>query len=291
MAIAQTPTATLAPLGGSPLPEGAAVTFTSGLSRELGPTETVKLPLVTGGAATRGTDYRIVCIEPAPAGSATCNFTNGKVSSVTFNGAHMTDHRTTGPLRLETIEDNTVEANETVTLQLGGGTPTTMTITDAPASVEVEFTNSSFSVSENLNFQPVLRLNNAAGRDLEIPLIFTPGTATPGTDYTPVASVTIKATGVLTPSFDIPIIDDNYHEGDETFTVAIDRSRLPAGVTAGSPWRTTVTITEDDLPPHGSCSARTTSSSPSRRTPAARTTRSALRRRLMLTRTPESWRG
>ena len=252
MAIAQTTSARLFPLGGTTLPEGAGATFNLVLSRDLESTEAVKLPLTIGGTATRGEDYRIVCIDASPAESATCNDINGDSPSITFNGAHVPSSlRTTGPLRLETIEDNTVEAtDETVTLQLGGGATTTMTITDAPASVTVSFTNGSFSAAENAGqFQPVFSVDNAAGRDLEIPLIFTPGTATPGTDYTPVASATIKADGRSTSSFDIPIIDDNYHEGDETFRVAIDRSRLPDGVTAGSPWRTTVTIKEDDLPP------------------------------------------
>ena len=250
--VREPPTAKLSPIGGSStLPEGAGTTFNVLLSRELGPAETVKLPLTIGGTATRGTDYRIVCIDASPAGSATCNDIDGDSPSITFDGAHVpSNDRTTGPLRLETIEDNTAEANETVTLQLGGGMTTEMTITEAPSSVEVSFTKSSFSVSENAGqFQPVFRLDNRTGRDLEIPLIFTPGTATPGTDYTPIASATIPADGRSTSSFDIPIIDDNYHEGDETFRVAIDRAGLPAGVTAGTITRATVTITEDDLPP------------------------------------------
>ena len=70
MAIAQTPpTATLSLVGASPLPEGAGLTFNVALVRALDPAETVTLPLVIGGTATRGTDYRIVCIDSSPAGA------------------------------------------------------------------------------------------------------------------------------------------------------------------------------------------------------------------------------
>ena len=250
MAIAQTPpTATLSPsVSVTLLPEGAGLDFNVRFGRALGSTEKVTLTLVIGGTAARGTDYRIVCIDSSPAGAATCNDTNGKVSSVTFNGAHMTGRRerVSHPLRLETIEDNMAEGDETVTLQLGGGATTTMTIAEAPSSVEVSFNRGSFSVSESLNFQPVFRLNKAAGRDLVIPLIYTDVTATPGTDYTPIASATIPADGDLRPSFDIPIIDDEDHEGDETFMVAIDTDNLPAGVRAGSITQATFTIKNDD---------------------------------------------
>ena len=185
----------------------------------------------------------------SPAGSATCNDIDGDSPSITFDGAHMTGtrKRTTGPLRLETIEDNTVEADETVTLQLGGGTPKTMTITPAPDSVEVSFALPSFSAAEDAGlFQPVFNLDNAPGRDLVIPLIFTDMTATSGADYTPVASATIPATGSDRSTFDIPVIDDKVQEEDETFTVAIDEARLPAGVTVGSRSLATFTITDND---------------------------------------------
>ena len=239
--------------GASPLPEGAGGVFTVGLSRALGRTETVKLPLTIGGTATLGTDYQIVCIDASPAGSATCNDIKGDSSSITFHGAHMTGtrKRTTGPLRLQTIEDGTFDPGETVTLQLGGRGATTIKIVEAPASVKVAFTKATFKVAEGGGlFQPVFGLDNAPGRDLVIPLIFTDMTSTSGTDYTPIAGATIPANGKNTSTFDIPIIDDDDHEGDETFTVTIDRARLPAGVTVGSQSQATFTITDDDsLPP------------------------------------------
>ena len=256
LAIAQTEPVTgyFVSLGGTVLPEGADVTFNSVLERHFDRTETHKLELVIGGTATRGTDYRIVCIESAPAGAATCNDINGDTPSITFDGAKMIRNgnptrRITGPLRLETIEDGDWK-DETVTLQLGGGTTRTFTITDAPHSVEVTFATDTYSISEGDRFfQPVMRLDKAAGRDFVLPLTYANMTATSGTDYTALSGVTIPADGKLTVTFDIPVNDDNIHEGNESFRVGIDLSRLPAGVTMGSTPYATVTIRDDDPDP------------------------------------------
>ena len=248
-------TATLSFVGGDPLPEGAGGVFNVELSRALGPAETVKLPLVIGGTATRGTDYRIVCIDASPAGSASCNDIDGDSPSITFDGAHVPSNgRTTGPLRLETIEDKTVEwPDEKVTLQLGGGRTREMTITDAPSSVRVSFTRAKYTVAEDDGkLQAIFKLDKAAGRNLVIPLTYVDVTATSGADYTRFASVTIPPTGSLTHSVDIPVIDDDLYEGNETFKVGIDRSGLPAGVRVDSIGgddgidHATVTITDND---------------------------------------------
>ena len=45
-------------------------------------------------------------------------------------------------------------------------------------------------------------------------------------------------------TFDIPIINDMIHEGDESFTLTIVSSSLPSRVSHGSPSMTTVTIVD-----------------------------------------------
>ena len=47
-------------------------------------------------------------------------------------------------------------------------------------------------------------------------------------------------------SFDIPIIDDNILEDNETFLVAINSDSLPSSITLGSIDKTTVTIVDDE---------------------------------------------
>jgi len=46
--------------------------------------------------------------------------------------------------------------------------------------------------------------------------------------------------------FDVTITGDDVLEGNEDFTVSIDSSSLPDGVTRGSPGSATVTILDDD---------------------------------------------
>ena len=45
-------------------------------------------------------------------------------------------------------------------------------------------------------------------------------------------------------TFDIPIINDMIHEGDESFTLSIVSSSLPSRVSRRSPSMTTVTIVD-----------------------------------------------
>ena len=46
--------------------------------------------------------------------------------------------------------------------------------------------------------------------------------------------------------FNVTINDDNIVEGNENFTLSIDPSSLPNGVTVVNPVQTTVTIVDDD---------------------------------------------
>ena len=77
----------LAILGGSPLPEGAGFGFNVALSRALRADEMATLPLIIGGTATRGTDYRLSCVSQEPQVFFTCSGLGGNNPSITFNGA------------------------------------------------------------------------------------------------------------------------------------------------------------------------------------------------------------
>ena len=234
--------------GGSPLPEGAVISFNTALTRALGSNETVTLPLTIGGTATLGTDYRLTCRSLEPLVFFTCSDLNGNNPSITFDGAKLKGRDLfAGPLRLEALEDNTSESNETVTLALGGGRASTVTIIDAPASVALSFLSDTYSVDEDYDIMhTVIHVTPAGGRDITVPLIFTNITATGGADYTSLAQVVLKADGITRQSLDIAILDDTVFEGDETFKVAIDTTKLPAGVTAGSITEATVTIVDND---------------------------------------------
>ena len=73
-------------------------------------------------------------------------------------------------------------------------------------------------------------------------MLFTTG----GNDYTAGPyTVTIPALQTSV-QFDVPINNDNILEADEMFSLNIDSSSLPDGVTSGTPDNAVVTITNDD---------------------------------------------
>jgi Calx-beta domain len=63
-------------------------------------------------------------------------------------------------------------------------------------------------------------------------------------DFATVVGTFSFAAGETMKSFDIPIIDDSYHEGNETFTVVLSN---PSAAALGTPSTATVTIIDNDL--------------------------------------------
>ena len=239
-------------LGGTPLSEGGRFAFSLFLSKALDGDQTLTLPLALGGTATRGTDYRLVCGEFTTL--ITCNGLNGATPSLTFHGEGFNKRSSINTARLgnalwfEAIEDDTAESNETVTLSLGGRS-VTVTLQDAPSSVTLAFRQANYSAYENGRFlQPTLEVDAAPGQDITVPLIFNNITATEGRDYEAVATVTFHANGNTVNSFTIKLLDDNVYEGDETFLLRIDTSKLPSWVTVGSQGSAVATIRDNEQP-------------------------------------------
>ena len=249
--------ADLANLGGKTVPEGGDVGFNLVFKRN---TRYVRpgdppltLPLTIGGTATLGTDYRLSCADEYAGIVITCSGLNGNNPTITFDGSRLQSpsNRRLEALYLETLEDNTAESNETVKLAVGDGQTYTLTIKDAPSSVSVSFTRTSYTVPEGgVVAELVALVTPATGRELTIPLILTDGTTVAGEDYTSVSQMVIKADGRTEQLLNIPILDDTVYEGDETFTIAIDTANLPAGVTAGATTSAPVTIVDDDPAPN-----------------------------------------
>ncbi len=253
----------------STFPEGSATIFNSALSHPhfLDGDQTLTAPLIIGGTATLGEDYRLSCFETDPVGQATCNYDeNGRISSVTFHGERMgpNENRVRGPLRLEVMEDDKDEPSETLTLSYGSEDPrrsANLTITDAPTSFSLSFTRPSFKVNEerdvlkNAVLQSVIVILPATGRPFTLPLRFTDITATAGEDYRIPANVVFPANGRTRESFDIEILHDTVFEGNETFRMEIDESKLPEGFTVGANGSVLVTIIDDEEIPDATVAA------------------------------------
>jgi len=69
------------------------------------------------------------------------------------------------------------------------------------------------------------------------------GKASPRCDYTDTIGTLQFAAGETSKSFSVPIIDDSYAEGNETFTVSLNNV---SGASLGAQFTTTVTITDNE---------------------------------------------
>ena len=124
------------------------------------------------------------------------------------------------------------------------------------------FSQSAYSVNENAGpAQPAIVLSNPSSTAFTIQVREAPGTATSeqtiisinsdnnftgNDDYGPGNyPVTIPAGATRVP-FNIPIVNDNIRETNETFDIIIVPGSLPNRVSRGNPPRATVTIVDDD---------------------------------------------
>ena len=67
-----------------------------------------------------------------------------------------------------------------------------------------------------------------------------------GVDYDSGPYTVTFSAGVISVPFDVLINNDNIYEGNEDFDLTIMRTTLPDGVKDHDPFRTTVTIVDDD---------------------------------------------
>ena len=214
--------------------------------------KTVTYGILFSGTATRGSDYTLSCGSPVGA-TVTCSNLNSGSATITVTVNQSDIFLVRNILTLSLTSDSSAESGgETIEMEIRGGVMGTAwegTIVDAPSSVTVTFTLASFpGVHENNGpIQPVIRITPPAGQDFTLPLTMTGVTATAGTDFTALSSVTIPG-GHNLISFDIPLLDDALPKPDETFTIAIDTGNLPAIATAGSITEATLTIANDDAP-------------------------------------------
>ncbi len=222
-------TVTIADAGAA---EGDAITFTVTLNQTVQGGLTVT-PSFTDGTAAANRDY------------------TPNTSALSFTGTN--GERQT--FTVETIEDAVVEGDETFTVSLEvsdapsgvtTGAAATGTIIDDDAtggSAAVTISNASAIEGEALTF--TVTLHRAVPGGLTMTPRFTDGTATQGADYTP-NTAALRFTGAAGEqrTFTVETIEDAVAEDDETFTVRLDMTVAPAGVTAGRP--ATGTITDDD---------------------------------------------
>ncbi|NCQ76391.1 MAG: hypothetical protein GPI98_23360, partial [Microcystis aeruginosa W13-13] len=110
------------------------------------------------------------------------------------------------------------------------------------------FATTNFSVNENGTPVNTITVNRTAGTDGIVSVTLTPtaGTATAGTDYNSSPITITFNPGEASKTVNIPIIDDNIYEGNETLNLTL--SSPTGGATLGTQTTATLTIVDNDLP-------------------------------------------
>ncbi len=148
-----------------------------------------------------------------------------KTSTITFapSGSPQTK-----PFSVTLVGDELDEAHETLTATLSSPTAATiddaaktatMTITDDDPTPRITVSNATVSEGGTAHFS--LTLEFASGRDLPVGIVTNDGSAIAPDDYTAVnnpAALVIPA-GATTATYDVPTIEDEAEEGDETFGI------------------------------------------------------------------------
>ncbi len=215
--------------------EGESITFTVRLDKAVSGGLTVT-PGFTDGTAIEGVDYTANTAALAFAGAA------GETQTFT----------------VQTIEDTTVEADETFTVSLSvSGTSASVRATDTATgtitddggggnvTIGAKVTIEDASAAEGDSITFTVTLDEAVSGGLTVTPGFTDGTATEGADYTAnAAALAFAGTAGETRTFAVATTEDTAVEADETFTVSLSVSRTSASVTATD--TATGTITDDD---------------------------------------------
>jgi hypothetical protein len=91
----------------------------------------------------------------------------------------------------------------------------------------------------------VVRLSRASTRTVTVQYATTPGTATPGTDYTPVSGMLTFAPGTTTQTVLVPVLGDTVVEPNETFSVSLSGA---VNAVISTPAAALGTVLDDDAP-------------------------------------------
>lgn len=152
------------------------------------------------------------------------------------------------------LDDTLYEGDETVTLslesagraELGDPNPATLTILDDDPPPTVQFSSSDYSVDEGAGTALItVTLNTASGLPATVAYTTEDGTATAPDDYEAVSGTLTFDPGETSQTFEIPIIDDDISELDETVNLTLSQ---PGDASLGAPHTATLTILDNDVP-------------------------------------------
>ena len=194
----------------------------------------------------------VIPIERTNQDGATADDYSGVPQTVTF-----TSGETSRTFTFTAEDDSEDDDGESVLLSFGSslppgvseGTPaeTTVSITDDDdPAVTVRFGEASYTVAEGAMRVVTVELSDDPERTVVIPIERTNQGAT-ADDYSGVPQTVTFTSGETSRTFIFSATDDSEDDDGESVLLGFGAS-LPAGVSAGSPAETTVSITDDDDP-------------------------------------------
>jgi RHS repeat-associated protein len=191
--------------------------------------------------------------------SATITPTNGTATpTVDYDNTpinvHFANGETTKTVVIPTVNDTSIESNETINLTLsnpaGGatiGAQNIATLTVVDDDVELAFGAAEFRVNEDgtpIATVTVTRTGRTTGA-VSVTVIPTDGTATSPANYDNTSIVVSFADGETTQTVAIPIVNDTKVESSET--IALTLVNPTGGATIGGQNTATLTIIDDDV--------------------------------------------
>ncbi|HPM84462.1 MAG TPA: Calx-beta domain-containing protein, partial [Candidatus Anammoximicrobium sp.] len=229
--------------------------------------------LAAEGASNNGQfTVKLADNRVAPAGGITVNYTvGGTAEGTTDYGAlsgsvTIPEGQNSATIDVSGIvDDGLVEGDETVSVTLTGTDYESVTVADAPddaatvniqdndaAAVAFQLASSATANEAAANHGVVAVLSVPGGGTLSsaltVQVASSNGTATAGSDYTPVATTLTFAAGSgngATQTVNVPILADTSVEGNETLTLTLSSPQAPLAL--GAQTTHGVTITDDDV--------------------------------------------
>ena len=195
---------------------------------------------VTGGTATRGSDFNLVSGNlTIPSGNGTLTLEAGQMSK-TFT--------------VVALSDTEVEGDETVNLALSNPTngaalgPRATAVVTIGNSAVVQFQQPVYTVKENVVTALITAVRTGASTTpFTVTYTATPITAVRDVDFKlPASNILTFAAGVLTRTLSVTVVNNTLVNGNRSFMLSLGQPTN--GVQLGAQSTTNVTIQDDDQP-------------------------------------------
>jgi hypothetical protein len=231
-------------------------------------------PITEGNVGTTPLNFIVSLSEPVAVNvtvhyaTASGTATSGSDFVATSGTLTIPAGQLVGSIAVPIIGDTIVEPTETFTLTLSNpfhatlGTPSvaTGTILDDDGPPQIALSQTNYIVNENAGMVTIAVVRSNPTIAVTVDYNTADGTALAGTDYTATSGTLSIGIGIVSTTFNVPIIDEGLSQGSKTFTVHLSNPQ-GGNATIGSA-NGTVTIVDNDPPPASFSVSSTTVTEP-----------------------------